>query len=221
MLLVPALILGGGAAWYWYQTQVKPVESVDYALYLMRGLKVPTSLDDAFTDSDGDLVADLPADKSKWLDPKKLMFASLGPILESELLEWKDFMAHLEKVTGRKVEMAPPTEAGIECMEAMRSGELHVMGLSTGAVPIAVNTAGFVPAFVMAGADGKFGYQAEILVPAGSSVKSPAELRGRKVRLGRGSSLSSFRVPVAVLWGEHGLLPGPTSNTRRGCPRRT
>ena len=52
---------------------------------------------------------------------------------------------------------------------------------NTGGNPIAVNCAGFVPFAIMAGKDGTFGYEMEIIVPADSSIKTPADLKGKKV----------------------------------------
>src|SRR6516162_362397 len=63
----------------------------------------------------------------------------------------------------------------------MRSGRLHVAGFNTGSNPIAVNCAGFVPFAIMGTKDGQFGYEMELIVPADSPIKTPADLKGKKV----------------------------------------
>jgi phosphonate transport system substrate-binding protein len=44
-------------------------------------------------------------------------------------------------------------------IEAMRSGRLHIAGISTGPTPIAVNCAGYVPFAIMGTKEGTFGYE--------------------------------------------------------------
>ena len=87
---------------------------------------------------------------------------------------WDGFIKHAEKVTGKKVVFFPVQSNAAE-IEAMRSGRLHIAGFNTGSNPIAVNCAGFVPFAIMAGKDGTFGYEMEIIVPADSSIKTPAD----------------------------------------------
>jgi phosphonate transport system substrate-binding protein len=94
----------------------------------------------------------------------------------------------------------------------MRKGQLHILALSTGAVPGAVNAGGFVPRFVMADDEGKWGYQMEIIVPSDSQIKELKDLKGVGLNqtpplvLNSASSLSTFKAPLVLLWKEHGLL---------------
>jgi phosphonate transport system substrate-binding protein len=88
----------------------------------------------------------------------------------------------------------------------MRSGRLHVAGFNTGSVPIAVNCAGFVPFAIMGTQNGQFGYEMEIIVPADSAIKTPADLKGKKVAFTSPTSNSGFKAPSAILAAEFNLV---------------
>jgi phosphonate transport system substrate-binding protein len=201
-----ALLLGGVGVWA-YAFVWAPAKRFDFLKSIRAALVSPDKLDEAFTDADGDLVADPPTDPAKWVDPPTLRFATLGPDFEREKKAWKDFLPHLAKVTGKKVELVPPPLGGQGAIERMKEGTLHVLALSTGAVPRAVNTAGFVPVCVMADEKGNYAYQMEILVPSDSPIQSTKDLRGTTLAFTSMSSLSSFKAPLVLLWKEHGMLP--------------
>ena len=99
----------------------------------------------------------------------------------------------MEKVTGKKVVFFPVQSNAAE-IEAMRSGRLHIAGFNTGSNPIAVNCAGFVPFAIMAGKDGAFGYEMEIIVPADSAIKTPADIKGKKLAFTAPTSNGSRRL---------------------------
>lgn len=207
LALTPALLgLAFYAGWY-YQSQY-PRQPLNYPRLLRSQIVNPTKLDEAYADADADLVADPPADKGQLLDPAELVFATLGPDPDREKEDWKDFVAHLAKATGRKVAWAAPTESGPGAVADLKAGALHVAGFSTGTVPAVVNDAGFVPCAMMADRDGKFGYEMELLIPAGSDLRGPADLRGNDLGVTRFNSLSSFKAPVVLLWKAHGMVPG-------------
>ena len=92
-------------------------------------------LDERFCDRDGDLVADAPTDPSQWLDPDTLIFA-YTPVEDPAVYKsaWSDFIAYMEKTTGKKVIFFPVQSNAAE-IEAMRSGRLHVAGFNTGIKP--------------------------------------------------------------------------------------
>ena len=111
-------------------------------------------LDKAYCDRNGDLVADTPTDPKQLVNPPTLMFA-YTPVEDPALYTkvWDGFLRHLEKVTGKKVVFFPVQSNAAE-IEAMRSGRLHIAGVSTGPTPIAVNCAGYVP-FAIMGTQGR------------------------------------------------------------------
>jgi phosphonate transport system substrate-binding protein len=121
------------------------------------------------------------------------------------LKTWDGFIKHMEKTTGKKVVFFPVQSNAAE-IEAMRSGRLHVAGFNTGSVPIAVNCAGFVPFAIMGTQAGQFGYEMEIIVPADSAIKTPADLKGKKVAFTSPTSNSGFKAPSAILASEFNLV---------------
>src|SRR6187401_3753549 len=138
-------------------------------------------LEKSYCDRNGDLVADAPTDPKQLVNPSTLVFAYTpveDPALYSKV--WDGFIKHMEKVTGKRVVFFPVQSNAAE-IEAMRSGRLHIAGFNTGSNPIAVNCAGFVPFAIMAGNDGTFGYEMEIIVPADSSIKTPSVIKGKKL----------------------------------------
>jgi phosphonate transport system substrate-binding protein len=164
------------------------------------------TLDVRFCDEDGDLLADIPSEGL--VDPEVLVFAYTpveDPAVYADV--WADFLEHLEAVTGKRVQFFP-VDSNAAQLEAMRAGRLHVAGFNTGSVPFAVNVAGFRPFAMMASEDGSFGYEMEIIVPAGSDVASPEDLRGRKLAFTEETSNSGFKAPSAILQAEFGLVQG-------------
>jgi len=162
-------------------------------------------LDKAYCDRNGDLVADTPTDPKQLINPSTLIFAYTpveDPALYSKV--WDGFIKHAEKVTGKKVVFFPVQSNAAE-IEAMRSGRLHIAGVSTWPTPIAVNCAGYVPFAIMGTQGGTFGYEMEIIVPADSPIKTPADLKGKKVAFTAPTSNSGFKAPSAILESEFNL----------------
>ena len=164
------------------------------------------TLDDRYCDRDYDLVADLPVDESQWVDPDTIIF-SYTPVEDPAVYQkvWQGFIEHMAEVTGRDVTFFPVQSYAAQ-YEAMRSGRLHVAGVNTGGNPVAVNCAGFVPFAMMASEDGSFGYEMEIIVPADSDIKTPADLEGRELAFTSPTSNSGFKAPRALLKSEFGLV---------------
>lgn len=162
-------------------------------------------LDKQYCDWDGDLVADLPQDEKQWSNPDTIIFAYTpveDPAVYAKI--WDSFIKHMSKVTGKKVAFFP-VQSNAAQLEAMRSGRLHVAGVNTGANPVAVTCAGFVPFAIMGAADGRFGYEMEIIVPADSPIQSLADLKGRTLAFTAKTSNSGFKAPSALLKSEFGL----------------
>ena len=162
-------------------------------------------LDKAYCDRDGDLVADAPSDPKQLVNPSTLIFA-YTPVEDPAVYAkaWDGFIKHMEQVTGKKVVFFPVQSNAAE-IEAMRSGRLHIAGFNTGSNPIAVNCAGFVPFAIMGTKDGQFGYEMEIIVPADSPIRTPADLKGKKVAFTSPTSNSGFKAPSAILKADFNL----------------
>jgi len=162
-------------------------------------------LDKRYCDWDGDMVADLPLDETKWIDPETIAFTYTpveDPSVNAKV--WNGFIKHMAKVTGRKVTFLP-VQSNAAQLVAMRAGRLHVAGVNTGANPVAVFCGGFVPFAIMGAADGRFGYEMEIIVPNDSPIRSLADLKGRSLAFTSKTSNSGFKAPTALLKGEFGL----------------
>ncbi|MDC7787836.1 phosphate/phosphite/phosphonate ABC transporter substrate-binding protein [Rhodoplanes sp. TEM] len=166
------------------------------------------ALDARYTDADGDLVADTPADPKQWVDPATLIFA-YTPVEDPAVYAkvWDGFLRHMEKVTGKKVQFFP-VQSNAAQLEAMRAGRLHVAGFNTGSNPIAVNCSGFVPFAMMASTKGEYGYEMEIITYPGSGVTKPEEIRGKKMAFTSQTSNSGYKAPSALLREKFGLEPG-------------
>jgi phosphonate transport system substrate-binding protein len=163
-------------------------------------------LDKRYCDADGDLTADLPTDKSKWINPSTLIFA-YTPVEDPAVYKgvWADFITHMEKTTGKKVVFFP-VQSNAAQIEAMRSGRLHVAGFNTGSNPLAVNCAGFVSFTIMASLNGHFGYEMEIITHPGSGIKKVADLKGRTLAFTAPTSNSGFKAPSAILKAEFDMM---------------
>ena len=163
------------------------------------------TLDKAYCDRNGDLTADLPTDPKKIVNPSMLIF-SYTPTEDPAVYQkaWDGFLKNLEKVTGKRVVFFP-VQSNAAQYEAMRSGRLHIAGVNAGGNALAVNCAGYVPFAMMASKDNSFGYEMEIIVPADSPIKTPADLKGHKVAFTDATSNSGFKAPSAILKADFNL----------------
>lgn len=157
------------------------------------------TLDKKFCDANGDMVADAPTDPKEWIDPSTLVFA-YTPVEDPEVYRgvWDEFLRHMEKTTGKKVQFFP-VQSNAAQLEAMRAGRLHVAGFNTGSNPLAVNCAGFVPFTMMADKQGNYGYEMEIIVPADSSAQKIEDLKGKTIAFTSQTSNSGYKAPSALL----------------------
>ncbi len=164
-------------------------------------------LDKRFCDNDGDLVADTPTDPSKWLNPDTLIF-SYTPVEDPSVYEnvFTEFMAYLGKKTGKKVKWYGADSYASQ-VEALRSGRLHVAGISTGPTVFGVNLAGYVPIAMMAKSNGRFGYKLQLITQKDSGIMKVADLKGKRVAHVTPSSNSGNQAPRA-LFKSMGVVPG-------------
>lgn len=166
------------------------------------------ALDTRFTDADGDLIADAPTDPKDWLDPSTLVFSYTpveDPAVYAEV--WKEFIEHLAKETGKKVQFFP-VQSNAAQLEAMRAGRLHVAGFNTDSNPLAVNCAGFVPFTMMASNDDRYGYEMEILTYPGSGIEKVEDIKGKKLAFTSETSNSGYKAPSALLKQEFKMEAG-------------
>jgi phosphonate transport system substrate-binding protein len=164
------------------------------------------TLDDRYTDADGDLVADIPEDPSQWVDPSTLIFAYTpveDPAVYAEA--WSDFLVHLEEATGKPVEFFP-VQSNAAQIEAMRAGRLHIAGFNTGSNPLAVACAGFRPFAIMASEDGSFGYEMEFITHPESGIEAIEDIKGRTLAFTSETSNSGFKAPQAMLEADFDLF---------------
>ncbi|MCC5869106.1 MAG: phosphate/phosphite/phosphonate ABC transporter substrate-binding protein, partial [Gammaproteobacteria bacterium] len=169
---------------------------------------VPGDLAAHLCDRTGDLVADTPQNTRGLRDPRVIIFAYTpveDPAVYAQV--WDDFVAHLSRATGRQVRFFP-VQSNAAQLEAMRAGRLHVAGFNTGATPLAVNCAGFVPFAMMAREDDSFGYEMEIITRPDSGISTLSELAGRTLAFTQPTSNSGYKAPTILLERETGLREG-------------
>jgi len=220
VILLVLIAFAVGAAVSYVIVYKRPVEAskerVHTNLMRMTGLDHPVTnkLADQFTDADGDLVADPPSDPSKQIDPPKLFFSYVAVEDPTQYQkDWQPFVDHLSKVTGKPVEYLP-VKSSEEQLKALRDGELHIAGLNSGAVPIAVDACGFVPVCRINTGEPK-GTHVEIIVPADSPIKNIKDLRDHELTLTEPNSNTGFKAPLVLLRNEESLLPEKDYITRQ------
>jgi len=183
------------------------------AVLLLMVMVVPSAmaefkLDSRYQDTDGDLIADIPSDSSKQVDPSVLIFAYTpveDPAVYAEV--WSEFLTHMTKVTGKKVQFFP-VQSNAAQIEAMRAGRLHIAGFNTGSNPLAVACAGFRPFTMMARGDNSFGYEMEIITYPGSGIERVEDIKGKKMAFTSQTSNSGFKAPSAILKSDFNMVAG-------------
>jgi phosphonate transport system substrate-binding protein len=168
-------------------------------------------LDPKFTDADGDMVADAPTDPKELVDPPKLMFTYIPVGEDTDEQNYRqafaEFVQHISKVTGKPAEYVSFSSLDDE-LKAMRDGTLQIAGFNTGAVPIAVNVCGFVPAWKLATASASASYRMQIIVPADSDIHTIEDLKGHELTLTEPGSNSGYKAPMVLLHDQYSMEPG-------------
>ena len=189
------------------QTQAKQ-ESLDRTLSnFLSNLAPMNKLDPIYEDADGDLLPDSPKDDSLCVTPTELMFSFIAtedPTNESEV--WKSVMEALESGSGLTVKYLKLTSPKDQ-LQALRNGKLHVTAFSTGEVPTAVNSCGFIPVCTTGREDDSFGYNMQFVVKADSPIKKLTDLKGKKVIFTRPRSNSGYKAAMVELMDTHKMLP--------------
>lgn len=183
------------------------VAAIAFALTLSATANAEFTLDSRYSDADGDLIADIP-DAGEQKDPGTLIFAYTpveDPAVYAEV--WSDFLDHLSNVTGKKVQFFP-VQSNAAQIEAMRAGRLHIAGFNTGSNPLAVACAGYRPFTMMAGADGSYGYEMEIITYPESGIEKVEDIKGGKLAFTSETSNSGFKAPSAILKADYEMVAG-------------
>ncbi len=172
------------------------------------GDPTPRTFADGLTDADGDLVADPPANVDQCVDPQAILFSFVAsPEAQASEQAWQPMVEHLARATGKPVQYVR-FESAQDQLKAIREGRLHVTAVNTGNVPEAVVACGFVPVVTPADGAGKHGYTMKIIVPAGSAIADPAELKGNDVAFTTAGSNSGCKAPMEMLLRSFNLKPG-------------
>lgn len=167
-----------------------------------------SKLAEGYSDADQNLVADTPTDQAELQSPETLVFSYIAGEGEEtdETDSWRALTKAVSDATGLPVEVRAFEQVN-EQLEAMRNGELHLLGLGTGAAPLAVNTAGYVPLCTIANADGEVGYKMLLVAAADSGISDLAGVKGSKVVFVRPTSNSGFKAAMVQLYNDADLLP--------------
>ena len=193
----------------------KKVESRTLSVMLSHATPKPEASGFVLVDAGGDLVADLPTDPDQIVSPDPIVFSYIAEMPEAanEAISeddrravWQELLDALADGTGRRVEFKHFGESD-EQLAAFRRGELHIVALNSGAVQAAVEGGGFVPLCTLGKADGSYLHTMKIIVPAGSRVTSPADLRGHRLTFTRPISNSGFKAALILLMDQYDMLP--------------
>lgn len=168
----------------------------------------PREMAAGLSDDDGDLVADAPAEAGALIDPQAVLFSFVAaPEAEAYEQAWQPMVAALAEATGKPVQYVR-FESAADQLLAMKEGRLHVTAVNTGNVPEAVASCGFVPVATPAKGESQQGYTMKIIVPADSTIKDPAGLKGVELAFTTAGSNSGCKAPMEVLLRQFKLVPG-------------
>src|SRR5262249_37588686 len=84
---------------------------------------------------------------------------------------------------------------------------ITLIALHAADTPFLVNHYGFQPLACLGNKSGVNGNRLDIIVPAGSSIASPADLKGHRLVCTEPSSITGYRAAIAVLMREFSLRP--------------
>jgi phosphonate transport system substrate-binding protein len=208
IVVVPVAIFGLGA--YLWSSTLEPAarnelsENVFSRILSANVAAASTTI--SLPDADRDLVADSPDDPSKCIDPDVLVFTFVAGETESVSADaWDKVIAALKEKSGRDVKYVHYASVA-EQLAALKSGELHIAGLNTGIVPVAVQRDGFVPLCTFGREDGSYGYTMRLLVPTDSPADDPTDLKGHKITFTRPDSNSGCKA-LLMLLDSKGMRP--------------
>jgi phosphonate transport system substrate-binding protein len=205
-LVTTVVILIVAAAAYWYG--VNSVKILEPPALQLVGLDDPVEhrLSSQYTDADGDLVADPPQDINQWIDPPTINFSYLATEQDRYADVWANFVDFVGQYCNRTVTFVHQDSVDGQ-LRAIQNGELHVAGINSGSVPLAVNYCGFVP-MCSFGNNGEIAtYTMKIIARSDSTVRKLENIRGRQLALTNPTSNSGWKAPMILLLREYKLKP--------------
>ncbi len=204
LISIASLAIVAGAYSYARRKADIPADQALEAYGLNRPVK--NRLADRYRDADGDLVADAPGDKTKWLDPEKVKFNYLATKQDHYADVWTPFIAYLSEKIGRPVEYQPYATPEKQLL-AIHKGETQIVGVNSGSVPIAVNSCGFIPLCSLGSEAGVATYTMQIIVPKDSDITDMKQIDGHMLALTDSTSNSGWKAPMMVLLRDYQLQP--------------
>jgi len=145
-----ALTMVGFGAYRMVQDRAVMFETRDH-LNEQRGLIQPVKkhLDAEYIDTDGNLLADLPGDQGKLINPDTLVLAHyIDAEVEKQLVDWDALKASLEQATGKTVVLQEYVNTADD-VAAVKAGEIQLVALHAADAPYVVNNAGLIPLGVL------------------------------------------------------------------------
>jgi phosphonate transport system substrate-binding protein len=187
---------------------MKQAQASREAVVASMGLITPTpkSLASKFTDKQGTLLADSPSSPDQLVDPDTLVIAHLGNSDEVPGKSWTDFDKHLAEATGKKVTDVIYTGSPQQLTQ-ISDGKITLAAVHPADAPFIVNNYGFEPVAVLGTDSGANGNHLDVIVPAGSSIASLADLKGHSLACSAPSSITGYRAAVAILMQNNQLRP--------------
>jgi phosphonate transport system substrate-binding protein len=206
LLVTTVVILIVSAAAYWYG--VNSVKILEPPALQMVGLDDPVEhqLSAQYTDTDGDLIADPPQDVNQWIDPPTINFSYLATEQDHYADVWAQFIDFLGKQCNRPVTFVHQNSVDGQ-LQAVLQGDLHVVGINSGSVPLAVNYCGFVPMCTFGNSGKMATYTMKIIARNDSPVRKLEDIRGRQLALTNPTSNSGWKAPMILLLREYELKP--------------
>jgi phosphonate transport system substrate-binding protein len=159
-----------------------------------------------FTDAQGRLLADPPASPDQLLNPDTIVVAHIDGVDETPGTSWADWENRLAQLTGKKVEDQLYNNKATQ-IAAAASGKVTLLALHAADTPFLVNNYGFEPFAVLGDQAGVHGNRLDLIVPAGSSITTAADIKGHKLVCTVPSSITGYRAAVAYLFRDLGLRP--------------
>jgi len=213
--LIPTIIIVAVAGYFYITAIPENPGNLDFQIGLAdRVIGDRTKLSEAFTDANGDLVADTPSDASKLVDPEKLLISHVASADSIEQAKkWQPLMDMIQKTTGKPVEYVILTDTN-EQLSYFKEGKLHIAAFNTGTVPAAVNLTGFVPYCSPVTTGSTTGYQMVFIVPKESAINTPADIKGKTLAVTNVMSHSGYKMPLTYLRDEFKMYPGKDYDLR-------